>query len=164
MSRTNTGELGDPDVQRLLTEGVLARLGYVGANGYPTVVPVGFLWRDGAVVVCTATTAAKVAAIRRSPRVAIEIEGGHGAEQLLLIKGDAVVDVVDGVADEYLEASRKSMAGDEAEQFESQVRKTYPQMARIRITPAWVRFYDFSAGRLPPFLAALVEAATESAP
>jgi len=28
----------------------------------------------------------------------------------------------------------------------------YGQMARIAITPTWVRFYDFGAGRMPRFL------------
>jgi len=157
MSETNAAVLAEPDVQRLLTEAALARLAYVAANGYPIVVPVGFLWKDDAVIVCTATTAPKVKAIRRSPGVALEIEGGQGAEQLLLIKGDAAIDIVDGVPDEYLAMSRRTMTADEAEQFESQVRSVYRQMARITITPAWVRFYDFPAGRLPPFLAALVE-------
>jgi hypothetical protein len=31
------------------------------------------------------------------------------------------------------------------------------QMARIAITPNWVRFYDFGAGRMPQFLNELVE-------
>jgi hypothetical protein len=30
-------------------------------------------------------------------------------------------------------------------------------MARIAITPQWVRYYNFSSGRLPPFLQALVD-------
>jgi general stress protein 26 len=162
MSEAKTMELADPDVQRLLNKAPLARLAYVAGDGYPTVVPVGFLWKDGAVVVCTATTAAKVKAIGRSPRVALEIEGGQGAEQVLLIKGDAQIDIVDGVADEYLAMSRRTMSADDAEQFEAQVRSTYPQMARITITPAWVRYYDFAAGRLPPFLAALIEEAGNS--
>lgn len=160
MLGSNTAALGEPEVKRLLTEESLVRLGYLTADGFPTVVPTGFLWKDGAVVICTAPTAAKVEAIRRNPRVALEIEGGNGAEQLLLMRGEATIDVVEGVASEYLAASRKSMAGAEADQFEAQVRAVYSQMARIAITPRWVRYYDFPGGRLPPFLAALVERAT----
>jgi len=153
-------ELSESGAQLLLNEGVLARLAYVGSDGCPTVVPVGFLWNGSAAVVCTATTAPKVNAIRRSPRVGLEIEGEHAA-QVLLIKGTAAIDIVDGVADEYLAASRKSMSGDDADQFETQVRAVYEQMARIAITPEWARFYDFPANRLPPFLARLVEQAAE---
>jgi hypothetical protein len=35
----------------------------------------------------------------------------------------------------------------------------YPQMARIAITPSWVRFYDFGAGRMPRFLEDLADQA-----
>jgi hypothetical protein len=33
----------------------------------------------------------------------------------------------------------------------------YDQMARIAITPRWVRYYDFGAGRMPRFLQELAE-------
>src|SRR4051812_44395574 len=151
-------ELAEAGAQRLLHEAPLARLAYVGTDGAPTVVPVGFLWNGESVVVCTATTAPKVDAIRRSPRVAVEIEGEHAA-QLLLIRGVATIDVVDGVAEEYLAASRRTMESDEAKAFEKSARATYKRMARIAIEPRWVRYYDFSSGRLPPFLRALVDAA-----
>jgi hypothetical protein len=39
-----------------------------------------------------------------------------------------------------------------AAEFERNVRGMYKQMARIAITPLWVRFYDFGAGRMPRFL------------
>ena len=44
----------------------------------------------------------------------------------------------------------------ELAEFERNVRSTYQQMVRISIEPKWARFYDFGAGRLPTFLAKLV--------
>ena len=41
------------------------------------------------------------------------------------------------------------MDADAAAEFERNVRDVYDQQARIAITPRWVRFYDFGAGRLP---------------
>jgi hypothetical protein len=41
-------------------------------------------------------------------------------------------------------------------EFEQNVRSVYKQMVRISIEPQWARFYDFGAGRLPPFRANLV--------
>jgi hypothetical protein len=40
---------------------------------------------------------------------------------------------------------------------------TYDAMVRISVTPAWARFFDFGAGRLPRFLEDLVsgDGATE---
>jgi hypothetical protein len=49
------------------------------------------------------------------------------------------------------------MSGTDLEDFETQVRSMYAQMARISITPKWARFYDFGAGELPPFLRKLAE-------
>jgi len=44
-----------------------------------------------------------------------------------------------------------------AAEFERNVRAMYDQMARIAITPRWVRYYDFGAGRMPRFLQELAE-------
>ena len=62
------------------------------------------------------------------------------------------------MAPEYLDASAVPYAKRQA--FEAEVRRVYKQMARIVITPHWARFYDFGAGRLPPFLEALVNEAS----
>jgi hypothetical protein len=49
------------------------------------------------------------------------------------------------------------MDAEAAAEFERQVRGMYEQMARIVITPHWVRYYDFGAGRMPLFLQELAE-------
>ena len=49
----------------------------------------------------------------------------------------------DGVPDEYLEASFRTMPEDQRAGFEEQVRALYDSMVRIVITPAWVRLNDF---------------------
>ena len=66
---------------------------------------------------------------------------------------------MDGVVEEYLMAARKSMDTHAAAAFEENCRKIYAQMARIAITPSWVRFYDFGAGRMPRFLKDLADQA-----
>ena len=65
------------------------------------------------------------------------------------------METVDGVPDEYLAASRKTLEASKVEEFEANVRSMYEQMVRISIEPQWARFYDFGAGRLPAFLANL---------
>jgi hypothetical protein len=49
------------------------------------------------------------------------------------------------------------MDAEAAAEFEENVRGMYGQMARIAITPRWVRYYDFGAGRLPRFRQDLAE-------
>ena len=149
-------ELAEPDAQELLRTESLARLGYNGADGTPRVIPIGFLWTRGRIVVCTSDTAPKVRALAGRPAVALTIDGA-GAAQTLQIRGEAEIEVVDGIPEEYLAASFKGMPDeDQRRQFEASVRSTYERMARISIEPRWARFYDFGGGRLPGFLTKLV--------
>jgi hypothetical protein len=154
-------ELATPGAQGLLTSSSMARLAYLGKDGTPRVIPIGFYWTGDQVVVSTAATAPKVTALWARPDVALTIDGGDTPEQAraLSIRGRASVEIVDGVVPEYLAAARKTMGAEAAAEFERNCRKVYDQMARIAITPHWVRFYDFGAGRLPRFLQELVEAA-----
>jgi len=138
---------------QLLERQPLAQLGYTGPDGFPRVIPVGFLWRDGRIVVCTATIAPKVAALSARPHVAVTIDNDNAAaSKALCVRGVATIDVVDGVPEEYLVAVAKGIPADQNGRFETQVRSLYKQMARITIEPRWARYYDYTAGRVPEFL------------
>jgi pyridoxamine 5'-phosphate oxidase-like protein len=129
--------------RRLLSSASLTRLGYQGRDGYPRVVPIGFLWQKDLIVVCTAANAPKVNALRERPKVGLTIDTETHPPHILLIRGTASVEIVDGVPAEYLEASRKTMDADQFRGFEQQVRGTYDQMARISIRPEWAKLIDF---------------------
>ena len=140
--------------EEILRTATLARLAYDGIDGTPRVIPIGFLWTGRAVVVATHPTAPKFAALRARPRVALTIDTPSPTRSLLL-RGDAEIEVLDGVVPEYLEAAAKSMEGEQLAAFEAGVRDTYDRMARISIVPDWARYFDFGAGRVPDFLRAL---------
>ena len=150
-------ELGHPDAQKLLS-GSMARLAYNGHDGFPRVIPVGFYWTGERIVVSTAPTSPKARALSSRPEVALTIDTGSTPEEAkaLLVRGVAALETVDGVTEEYIAASKNSMGEAEQAEFETNVRSTYKQMVRISIEPQWARFYDFGAGRLPAFLADLV--------
>ncbi len=152
-------ELSTTGAQELLRSTSAAHLGYIGKDGTPRVIPVGFFWTGDQFVISTATTAPKVAALSARPDVSLAIDAGDTPDQAraLSIRGRASVEIVDGVVEEYLAAARKSMDAEAAAEFEQQVRGFYDRMARIAITPSWVRFYDFGAGRMPRFLQELAE-------
>ena len=154
-----TEELSAPGAQELLTTTAAAHLAYTGKDGTPRVIPVGFYWTGSQVIVSTATTSPKVAALSARPDVAVSIDAGDtpGGARALSIRGRADVEIVDGVVEEYLAAARISMDPDVVAEFEQQVRAMYAQMARIAITPNWARFYDFGVGRVPRFLRELAE-------
>jgi len=140
--------------EEILRTATLLRLAYDGIDGTPRVIPIGFFWTGEAVGVATHPTAPKFKALRARPRVALTIDTASPTRSLLL-RGDAEIDVVDGVVPEYLEAAAKSMEGEHLAAFEASCRETYDQMARISITPDWARYFDFGAGRFPDFLRAL---------
>jgi hypothetical protein len=144
--------LADPTAQELLRSPDPARLAYLGPDGFPRVVPVGFLWDGERIIVCTAVTAPKVKALTARPEVALTIDVMGPPAVALSVRGTATIDVVDGVADEYIAAAAKGMEPDALAGFEQQVKAFYPQMARIAIRPVWARAYDFGTGKLPAFL------------
>lgn len=148
------------DAAELLAGTTMGHLAYVAADGTPRALPVGFYWTGEEFVVSTATTAPKVTAIGQRPDVALTVDAGGtpGSAKSLSVRGRADITIVDGVVPEYLAASRQSMDAESAAEFEKNVRKVYPQMARIAITPTWVRYYDFGSGRVPKFLGDLIEA------
>ncbi|MFC0681243.1 pyridoxamine 5'-phosphate oxidase family protein [Lysobacter korlensis] len=151
---TAADELDHPEAQRMLREAPLLRLGYNGADGTPRVIPIGYLWNGRALVICTATTSPKARALAQRPQVAVSIDEGSTPmdSKAVLIRGTALLETVDGVPEEYIDGARKVMAPEQVPAFEAACAQLYEQMVRITITPAWAKFFDFGAGRLPGFL------------
>jgi len=147
-------ELSVTGARELLDLTSAAHLAYIGNDGAPRVIPVGFFWTGDEFVISTATTSPKVAALSTHPEVALAIDAGNtpGQSRSLSIRGRASVKIVDGVVEEYVAAARRTMDTGAAAEFEQNVRRMYDQMARIAITPTWVRYYDFGGGRMPRFL------------
>jgi len=152
-------ELSTTGAQEILTSSSAAHLAYIGKDGTPRVIPVGFFWTGDQVVISTATTSPKVPALSAHPDVAVAVDSGDTPDQAraLSIRGQASVEIIEGVVPEYLAAARKTLGAEAAAAFEQEVSGMYHQMARIVITPTWVRFYDFGAGRVPRFLKELAE-------
>jgi nitroimidazol reductase NimA-like FMN-containing flavoprotein (pyridoxamine 5'-phosphate oxidase superfamily) len=148
----------------LLDSTSVGHLAYTAKDGTPRVVPVGFYWTGEQFVISTASTAPKVAALSARPDVALAIDADGTPEQAraLSVRGRAEIRIVNGVVEEYLAAARKSMDAEAAAQFEQNCREMYDRMARIAITPRWVRYYDFGAGRMPKFLQELAERSRRS--
>jgi nitroimidazol reductase NimA-like FMN-containing flavoprotein (pyridoxamine 5'-phosphate oxidase superfamily) len=99
-------ELSVTGARELLASTSMARLAYLGTDGTPRVIPIGYFWTGEQVVVSTAATAPKVAALSARPDVALTIDTGDSPEQAraLSIRGRASVQIVDGLTEEYLAA------------------------------------------------------------
>jgi hypothetical protein len=80
----------------------------------------------------------------QNPTVALTIDTEVHPPKILLIRGRAELDVVDGIPDEYLEASGTyEMTPEQRVDWEAEVRSLYDGMVRIVVTPTWAKLIDF---------------------
>jgi hypothetical protein len=146
----------DSDIAHvLLTSTVPARVGYTARDGTPRVVPSWFHWTGDELVMPTFVRAphvprpaARLAALRANPDVAICIDTESFPPHVLLARGRAVITEVDGIAPEYALAAHRYMADEQAAAYLGQADKPGTRMARIAMRPAWVGLLDFES-RLP---------------
>jgi Pyridoxamine 5'-phosphate oxidase len=143
-----TDVMNDRLAQELLNSTIPARLAYTGLDGFPRAIPIGFLWDGTRFVIGTATNSPKMQALRANPKVALTIDTNTFPPHVLLVRGTARVEIVDGVAPEYLQGSKKYVAPEQWQAFEKQVRALYKQQGRITIVPQWAKLLDFET-RLP---------------
>jgi nitroimidazol reductase NimA-like FMN-containing flavoprotein (pyridoxamine 5'-phosphate oxidase superfamily) len=135
--------LDRPLSQELLARDV-ARLAYVAEDGTPRNVPMGFTWNGSEIVMCTATNAPKLPALRHNPAVALTIDTEVHPPQILLVRGRAELDVVEGIPEEFLAMNGTyTMTPEQRAEWEAGVRSLYDSMVRIVVTPTWAKLIDF---------------------
>lgn len=123
----------------------LTRMAYVARDGTPRNVPIAFVWNGSQVVVCTPPNAPKLGALRRNPAVALTIDTEVHPPKILLIRGRAALDHVEGIPDEFLhQTSTYQMTPEQRLEWELGVRALYTDgMVRVLITPTWAKLIDF---------------------
>ena len=151
-----TAILNLPTSQELLSRDVL-RMAYVAKDGTPRNVPIAFSWNGSEIVVCTSKNAPKLPSLRRNPEVALTIDTEVHPPKILLIRGRAELDVVDGIPEEYLQMNGSyEMTPEQRVEWEAEVRSLYDGMVRIIISPTWVKLIDFDT-TLPTAVEELVQ-------
>ena len=135
--------LAKPYAQQLLNGPEPARFAYDGLDGDPRVIPIGF-WVEGErILMATVPKSAKVAAVRKNPKVALTIDTGAFPPKALLIRGTAEVELVQGVPEGYLLAGHKVMTDEQYPEWEAGVKSLYSEMGVITVTPTWAKLLDF---------------------
>ena len=135
--------LNRPISQELLARD-LTRLAYIAKDGTPRNVPIAFTWNGSEIVMCTSKNAPKLTALRNNLTVALTIDTEVHPPKLLLIRGRAELDVVDGIPDEYLQMNGSYvMTPEQRVEWEAEVRSLYDGMVRIVVTPTWAKLIDF---------------------
>ncbi len=152
--------LNRPVSQELLARDI-TRLAYVAKDGTPRTVPIAFTWNGAEIVMCTTKNAPKLASLRRNPAVALTMDTEVHPPKILLIRGRAELDVVDGIPDEYLQMNGSyQMTPEQRVEWEAEVRSLYDGMVRIVVRPTWAKLIDFETA-LPTAVEELVRQRAE---
>jgi hypothetical protein len=131
-------------ISRELLARDLTRLAYVAKDGTPRAIPIAFSWNGSEIVMCTSTNAPKLPSLRANPAVALTIDTEVHPPTILLVRGRAELDTVDGIPDEFLEANNTyAMTPEQRAEWETEVRSLYHGMVRIVVTPTWAKLIDF---------------------
>lgn len=144
--------LQDPASQELLKSKIPARLAYVWTDGTPRVVPIWFHWNGKDIVMASPLKAPKLKALAKNPKVSLTIDEDTFPHKVLLIRGTARLETVDGIVPEYAAAADRYFDPAMAKAWLSQLSGLVTSMVRITITPEWVGLLDFKT-RFPSALA-----------
>jgi hypothetical protein len=135
--------IGDPIARRLLDSLELARVAYIARDGTPRVIPVGWIWTGSELVFATFAGSPKVAALRRNPAVAVTIDTAGPPPEVLLVRGPARIENVNGVPEDYRRMQVKYYGEEAAAAVVAGIERAGAPMVRIVVTPVWVATLDF---------------------
>jgi Pyridoxamine 5'-phosphate oxidase len=143
--------LQHPASQELLKSTIPARLAYVWMDGTPRVVPIWFHWNGREFVLASPSKAPKLKALSRNPKVALTIDNNSFPHKVLLVRGSAGLESINGIVPEYALAAERYFGGEQGRAWVAQLTSMIPGMVRIAITPEWVGLLDFQT-RFPSAL------------
>lgn len=144
--------LQHPASQELLRSKIPARLAYVWTDGTPRVIPIWFHWNGRDIVMASPPKAPKLKALAKNPKVSLTIDDNVFPHKVLLVRGTARLEPVDGIVPEYVACSERYFSPEQSKAWLGQLRTMISSMVRITITPEWVGLLDFQS-RFPSALA-----------
>lgn len=150
--------LDHPVAQELLHSTNPAHLAYCWTDGTPRVVPIWFHWNGQEIVLGTPADAPKLKALANGSFVAVTIDSPTPPYHVLLLRGKARVEIVDGVPEEYAAASERYYGNEQGRAWVAQAGSLMPKMARISVRPEWVGLHDFET-RFPSAVERAIERA-----
>lgn len=143
--------LAHPAAKQLLESQIPARLAYIWTDGSPRVIPIWFHWNGKEFILGTPPKAPKLKALAKNPKVALTIDDDAFPHKVLLVRGTAHLQTVDGVVAEYALAAERYFGRDQGQGWIQQLSGMVPNMVRIAVTPEWVGLLDFQT-RFPSAL------------
>jgi hypothetical protein len=145
--------LQDPISKELMQSKIPARLAYVWTDGTPRVVPIWFHWNGKQFVLASPPKAPKLKALAHNAKVALTIDDNNFPHKVLLVRGTARLETIEGIVPEYAAAAERYFGPEQGKAWVGQLRGMIRSMVRISVTPEWVGLLDFQT-RFPSALSA----------
>jgi len=143
--------LQHPASQEMLHSKIPARIAYVATDGTPRAVPIWFHWNGSEIVMASPSKAPKLKSLAKNPKVALTIDENGFPCKVLLIRGTARLEPVNGIVPEYALAADRYFGPEQGKAWVAQLAAMISSMVRITITPEWVGLLDFQT-RFPSAL------------
>jgi Pyridoxamine 5'-phosphate oxidase len=143
--------LQHPTSRELLESKIPARLAYIWTDNTPRVVPIWFHWNGKEFIMGTPPKAPKLKALAKNPKVSLTIDGNEFPHKVLLVRGKARLETVQGMVPEYALAAERYFGPEQGRAWVKQLGGMVTSMVRISITPEWVGLLDFQT-RFPSAL------------
>ena len=146
------GLLQHPAAKDLLASKIPARLAYIATDGTPRVIPIWFHWNGHDFILGTPPKAPKLKALARNPRISLTIDDNVFPHKVLLVRGSARLETVEGIVPEYALAAERYFGPEQGKAWVAQLGQMVSSMVRVTITPDWIGLLDFQT-RFPSALA-----------
>ncbi len=143
--------LQHPASQELLHSKIPARLAYVWTDGTPRVIPIWFHWNGRDFVMASPPKAPKLKALAKNPKVSFTIDDNTFPHKVLLVRGTARLEPLQGIVPEYAAAAERYFGPEQGQAWVKQLSTLISSMVRITITPEWTALLDFQT-RFPSAL------------
>jgi hypothetical protein len=143
--------LQHPASQELLNSKIPARLAYIATDGTPRVVPIWFHWNGHDFIMASPPKAPKLKALARNPKVSLTIDDNTFPHKVLLVRGTARLESLNGIVPEYATAAERYFGPDQGKAWVKNLGTMISSMVRVTITPEWVGLLDFQT-RFPSAL------------
>ena len=143
--------LQHPTSQELLNSKIPARLAYIATDGTPRVIPIWFHWNGHDIVMASPPKAPKLKALARNPKVSLTIDDNTFPHGVLLVRGTARLEPLNGIVPEYATAAERYFGPEQGNAWVKNLASMISSMVRITITPEWVGLLDFQT-RFPSAL------------
>ena len=143
--------LQHPTAQELLNSKIPARLAYIAPDGTPRVVPIWFHWNGQDFIMASPPKAPKLKALARNPKVSLTIDDNAFPHKVLLVRGTARLESLNGIVPEYAIAAERYFGPDQGKAWVKNLGTMISSMVRLTITPEWVGLLDFQT-RFPSAL------------